>query len=134
MDAFLSYIASHWVEWVFALLLAVLGLLYRSLVKKVKEDKEEREAIRTLIKKAEDDIDKNKAIAQGVQALLRDSIIKAYNKYSELGYCPIYAKENIRAMYAAYHLLGGNDIATALYKKLIDLPEVPEEGERDGKD
>lgn len=39
---------------------------------------------------------KNAAIAEGVQSLLRESIVRNYNKYTEREYCPIYAKETIR--------------------------------------
>jgi hypothetical protein len=30
-------------------------------------------------------------------------------------------------MYRAYHNLGGNDVATGLYTKTLDLPEEPPE-------
>lgn len=106
MEAFIAYISAHWLEWLFALILAVLGFLYRSLVKKVKE---QRAA--------------SQAIAEGVQALLRDSIVGGYNKYSDKGFCPIYAKESLKQIYRAYHALGGNDVATALYEKLLAMPE-----------
>ena len=65
----------------------------------------------------------SKAIAEGVQCLLRDSIIRSFNKWQDKGYCPIYAKENIKRAYQAYHDLDGNDIATELYAKVIAMPE-----------
>ena len=60
-----------------------------------------------------------------MQALLRDAIIRSYNKYSEMEYCPIYAKENVKHMYEPYHKLGGNDVATELVEKLLALPTEP---------
>jgi hypothetical protein len=66
---------------------------------------------------------KNEAIAAGVQSLLRESIVSNYNKYSEKGCCPIYAKESVKKVYAAYHNLGGNDVATELYQKILRMPE-----------
>ena len=36
---------------------------------------------------------KNKAMREGVRSLLRAEIIRAYEKYTERGYCPIYARE-----------------------------------------
>lgn len=72
--------------------------------------------------------EKSKALADGVQSLLRQSIVADYNKYSDRGYCPIYAKESIKRAYKAYHTLDGNDVATELYKKILAMPEEPPEG------
>ena len=63
------------------------------------------------------------AIADGVQSLLREEIVGNYNKYTDRGCCPIYAKESIKKLYRAYHNLGGNDVATELYRKLLEMPE-----------
>ena len=40
------------------------------------------------------------------------------------------AKESIKKVYHAYHDLGGNDVATDLYKKLLDLPTEKKEKEK----
>lgn len=101
-----SYISAHWIEWLFAALLAFLGWGYRNVSTRLKAEQV-----------------KNAAIADGVQSLLRDNIVDNYNKYSEKGYCPIYAKESLRKTYAAYHALEGNDVATGLYRKILDMPE-----------
>lgn len=112
MDSIIMYIQAHAVEWLFAVMTGVVGLGYRSLSKRLKSEQQ-----------------KNDAIAEGVQSLLRDSIIKNYNKYTERGYCPIYAKESLKHVYQAYHNLGGNDVATKLYNTLLALPEEPKERE-----
>lgn len=62
------------------------------------------------------------ALEQGVQCLLRAEIIRSHEKYSERGHCPIYAKEALRREYAAYHELGGNDVATRIYDEVMKLP------------
>lgn len=62
-------------------------------------------------------------IEDGLQCLLRAEIIRAHEKYTAQGYCPIYAKESLRRVYTAYHNLGGNDIATALYKECLELTD-----------
>ena len=67
--------------------------------------------------------EREKAIADGVQCLLRSEIIRSHDKYIHLTYCPIYAKENLTRAYAAYHALGGNDVATSLYEQIMELPE-----------
>ena len=104
--AIISYFLSHWVEWLFAALLGILGWGYRTVSARLKAEQE-----------------KNEAIAEGVQALLRESIVNSYNKYSERGACPIYAKESVKKAYAAYHQLGGNDVATELYQKILKMEE-----------
>mgnify|MGYP006874670334 CR=1 FL=1 len=52
-----------------------------------------------------------------------------YNKYSEKGFCPIYAKESIKRVYVAYSDLGGNDVATGLYHKILAMPEMEQDDE-----
>ena len=64
-----------------------------------------------------------KAIKNGVQCLLRSEIISQHEKWEGRGYCPIYAKEALTRAYKAYHVLGGNDVATALYDETMRLPE-----------
>ena len=64
-----------------------------------------------------------KAIKNGVQCLLRSEIISQHEKWEARGYCPIYAKEALTRAYKAYHALGGNDVATALYEETMRLPE-----------
>lgn len=66
-------------------------------------------------------------VAKGTQCLLREAIIRSYEKYIELGYCPIYEKESLKKEYQAYHNLGGNDVATDLYDKVLALPTEPPE-------
>lgn len=107
-----QYITAHWVEWIFSASTVVLGFLYRQTARRLKEEQM-----------------KNKAVADGVQCLLRESIVSNYNKYQERDFCPIYAKESIKKAYEAYHALGGNDVATQLYNTLLKMPEEPEERE-----
>lgn len=113
MIEILQYIAEHWIEWGFVTISAVFGWGYRQLQKKVVEEGR-----------------KNKALNDGMQALLRDRIIGAYNHYKDKGICPIYAKENVKRMYDAYHDLGGNDVATRLKDNLLLMPEETEEREK----
>lgn len=68
-------------------------------------------------------------VAAGTQCLLRAEIIRSHEKYIDKGFCPVYAKESLTREYQAYHNLGGNDVATALYEQLMTLPN-----ERRGED
>lgn len=101
----LSYIAAHWVEWIFAACIALLTLAYRTMAERLKAEHA-----------------KYDAIAEGMQSLLRESIVTNYNRYSGKGYCPIYAKESLKNVYRAYHDLHGNDVATGLYNELLAMP------------
>ena len=65
---------------------------------------------------------RTKSVEAGMQCLLRLEIIRSYEHYTLKGHCPIYAREALTRGYNAYHNLGGNDVATDLYEKLIDLP------------
>ena len=107
-----QYIFLHWVEWLFLAISALLGWGYRQLTKRQKAEAE-----------------RNTALHEGMQALLRDRIIQAYNHYQDKQYCPIYGKENVKRMYDAYHTLGGNDVATNLKDTLLEMPEEPAERE-----
>jgi len=74
------------------------------------------------IKYLECKLKEQESVKLGVQALLRNEILKIYNEYIERGYCPIYARENVQNMYDKYHALGGNGTVTNLVKKLFELP------------
>lgn len=102
----LAFIGAHWLEWLFTAVLAVLSWLFKEMREQLQEEKK-----------------KNEAIAEGVQSLLRESIVGNYNRYSDKGFCPIYAKESMKKVYKAYHNLGGNDVATELYNKVLKMRE-----------
>ena len=110
----IAFISAHWLEWLFTAVLAVLSYLFKLMHTQLEEEKR-----------------KNEAIAEGVQSLLRESIVANYNRYSDKGFCPIYAKESIKKVYKAYHGLGGNDVATELYSKVLKMPEERKEIDHD---
>lgn len=83
--------------------------------------------ITSAITRKKKETEREKGLADGVQCLLRSEIIHAHDKYSQKRYCPIYAKESLTRAYQAYHALGGNDVATDLYRQLMELPESKDE-------
>lgn len=99
-------------EWLFIVISTLLGIDQKTIVKK--QDEERR---------------KSAALQEGMKALLRDRIIQAYNHYQEKGHWPIYGKENVKRMYDAYHVLGGNDMITRLKDTLMEMPEEPAQEE-----
>lgn len=72
---------------------------------------------------------RTEALKLGVQALLRDRLYAYYNKYSELKYAPIYAKENFENIYKQYHNLGNNGVMDDIYRKFMELPTENESEE-----
>ncbi|MDF2591406.1 MAG: hypothetical protein K0S75_872 [Clostridia bacterium] len=96
-----DWILKYWIEVLFGLICAGLVALYRKLQMKSREQD---------------------AIKLGIQALLRDRIIQSYNHYHEKEFCPIYALDNVTALYTQYHALGGNGTVTELVERLKDLP------------
>ena len=69
------------------------------------------------------------AVKLGVQALLRAQMIQDFNKWSERGYAPIYARENFQNCWAQYHALGANGVMNDIQKKFLALPIEPPEKE-----
>lgn len=111
MEEIGAYLAANWVPWLFA------GASWAGMV-----------AMRYIGKRAQAERREEDAIARGVEALLRENIVQNYNLYSQQGFCPIYAKDSAKRVYSAYHALGGNDVATELYQKILHMEEQPKEG------
>ncbi len=61
-------------------------------------------------------------LKEGLKALLRNEIVRIYETYSRLGYCPSYMKENVNEIYINYHNLKGNGMATSMINKINELP------------
>lgn len=75
-----------------------------------------------LIKRVQDNDKATKAIEKGVQALLRAEMVAAYNRYSDKGFAPIYARENFENIWIQYHALGANGVMDDLHSKFMALP------------
>ena len=65
---------------------------------------------------------KEKAIEEGVQALLRNELIRRYREYETKGELSILDKENIEEMFVQYENLGGNGTVKQLMTELLQLP------------
>lgn len=65
------------------------------------------------------------AVKLGIQALLRAQMISDYNRWSEKGYSPIYARENFGNCWEQYHELGANGVMDDIHEKFMDLPINP---------
>lgn len=69
----------------------------------------------------------NKALKTGLQALLRAQMVGDYNKWSDRGYAPIYARENFENCWGQYHSLGANGVMDDIHRKFLALPTEPPE-------
>lgn len=65
---------------------------------------------------------KEKAIETGVQALLRNELVREYREYKAKGELSILDKDNIEAMFNQYKNLGGNGTVKHLIEELMELP------------
>lgn len=75
------------------------------------------------------------AMEDGIRALLRSNIFESYRYYKSKGYCEPEDRAMIAEIYTAYHNLGGNDVATDLYNKILRLPaeDTKEKGYVEGE-
>lgn len=62
------------------------------------------------------------AMQRGLQALLRAQLVADYNKWSERGYAPIYARQNFENCWQQYHALGANGVMDDIHAKFLSLP------------
>ena len=65
---------------------------------------------------------KQKALEAGVQALLRNELVRRYREYEVKGEMSILDKENIEEMFKQYENLGGNGTVKQLMTELMHLP------------
>lgn len=105
-----DFIANYWIEAAFGLIITIIAAVYKSLKKEI-----------------EVRIAEQKAMKKAITALLRQTLYDSYSKWSERGYCPIYAMEVCTKVYEQYHALGGNNVGTELYERLKELPTQPPE-------
>jgi hypothetical protein len=96
----LEFIVKYWAQWLFGIVAAGLTAAYRNLAKKIKAQKEE-----------------NKAIKNGLLAILHDRLYQACTHYIDLP-----GLKNIEYLYKSYHALGGNGTGTELYTRAKALP------------
>lgn len=89
---------------------ALIGAVFKHFFTQMKETRAELTAIKT-----------------GLQALLRAQLIEDYNKWSEKGYAPIYARQNFENCWTQYHALGANGVMDDIHAKFLELPTEPTE-------
>ena len=101
----MNWIAKYWIEWAFSILIVLIGIMWRRLTGKLKQAKEEQDAIKA-----------------GLQALLRAQMVNDYQHYSEKGSAPMYARDNFENCWIQYERLGENGVMRDLHAKFMALP------------
>ena len=67
----------------------------------------------------------NTATMLGVQALLRDRLLQAFNFYLARGWIGADERSNIDNMYVQYEALGQNNVISDIYNQVRELPSIP---------
>lgn len=91
-------IIKYWLEWLLTIVSTGLGFVLRTWYKRLR------------------------ATELGVQALLRNEIIKTYNHCMDKGEIPIHERDNLNKLFKEYTNLGGNGTITHLMEELEELP------------
>ena len=104
------------VSWVITTILGAVAAYFAAKWRAERKRKQEEKAAQEAREEAQ---------TQGMRSMLRGEIIRSHEKYTERGYCPIYAKEALQSQYDAYHKLGGNGVITKLFHDVMELPEQP---------
>lgn len=103
-----EFVIKYWLGVVFSMIITGFGVVIRGISK----DKEE-----------------HKTIKNGLKALLRDRIIQQYDYYINKPFCPIYAIENVNAMFKEFDALGSDETIEGLVKELRGMPHKLKEGD-----
>lgn len=101
----MDFVIKYWLEVLFSAILTFICFGYKVL--KNRQDEQDK---------------KNRAIENGVQALLRNELITKYREYETRGEMTIIDKENIEHLFTEYQNLGGNGTIKQMYEELLTLP------------
>ena len=73
--------------------------------------------------------EQNKATQLGVQALLRDRLMQAFEFYLARGWINAGERDNVDNMYKQYESLGENNVISDIYDKVRALPAISPEAQ-----
>lgn len=107
-----DFIIKYWMEVLFGLICAIFSFLFKKIIKIQEEEK----------KKREEQEKKSKAIENGVQALLRNELIKNFREYKIKGEATLLDKENMEHMFTEYFNLGGNGMMEEVHDEFLAIP------------
>ncbi len=102
-----EWITKYWVEWVFGLLAAALAWMGKRLSTRIKKEQDE-----------------NRALRDGMKALLKVNLEKECERCQRDGWCGAVKRGTISDMFGAYTGLGGNGGMKTLVEQTLALPAV----------
>lgn len=91
--------------------------LKRPLEKRVRENEDANRRVE----------EQNKATQLGVQALLRDRLLQAFEHYLARGWISAGERDNVDNMYNQYEGLGPNNVISDIYNQVRALPSIAPE-------
>ena len=104
---FAAIAAEWWIKWAFGIIAGGIGWGFRVLYKRQKKAEERQQALEN-----------------GMQAILRDRILTSYYHYHDRGTITLHGLENVECMYQSYHDLGGNGTMTHLVEAMREMEVV----------
>lgn len=99
-----EFFMQYWLEAVFGLILAALSFGFKSIMSRLKQQKQEQEALK-----------------HGLIAILHDRLFQSGMYFINKGEIGLSELKNIEKLYKAYHALGGNGTGTEVYERVMDL-------------
>ena len=104
----MDFIVEYWIEALFTAVIGIFGFVIKNKFKEIKDKQEEQTK-------------KNQAIERGVQALLRNELIRRFREYKTKGEMSMLDKENMDHMFEEYFNLGGNGMMHDVYKEFQEI-------------
>ena len=102
-----EWIAKYWLEVLFGLVTAGVGIALRRISKALQKEKV-----------------RNQAIEDGVRDILRMQILDTYEKCTLAGKISVSRKDAIDSAYKSYHALGGNGTITQVHNEIMEMPII----------
>lgn len=102
-----EWVTKYWAEWAFGLIAALLAWAVNQLRRRIKAEQEQ-----------------NKALRDGMKALLKINLEKECERCQRDGWCGAVKRGTISDMFVAYQGLGGNGGTKTLVQQTLGLPAV----------
>lgn len=107
----MEFIVKYWVEWLFGLIIAGMGVIYKQL---------------------KSNINQNKAVKDGIKGILHNEIIYRCKKILIIGYVTPDDLEELEYLFKPYKELQGNGTAEKLINRVYQLPMKEMEESKNG--
>lgn len=110
---------------------AATGFIARLWRKIDKRDKKREEQRRKEEERRQQELEEEllfkRAMREGMQAMLRDNIIKIASKSIKQGYAQVYMADNMTHMFNSYTDLGGNGGVRHIFEQFMALPVMQDD-------